>query len=121
MTIEDLPILDGAVIAELRDSTGGDDDFVRELVEAYAAEATGYLEGMRQAATTGDVGAIVRPAHTLKSSSATLGAMRLAEISRGIEEAGRAGRSDGLPADVEHAHVIWNETIQALRAAGLAS
>ena len=39
--------------------------------------------------------AIVRPAHTLKSSSAALGAMRLAQIAREIEMAGRAG-DDGL-------------------------
>jgi HPt (histidine-containing phosphotransfer) domain-containing protein len=121
MTIDDTPILDDAVLAELRDSTGGDDDFVRELVEAYVSEATGYLDDMQRAVTAGDVAAVVRPAHTLKSSSATLGAMRLAGISRGIEEAGRAGSADGLVDDVERAHATWNQTIEALRAAGLAS
>lgn len=121
MTIEDAPILDQAVIAELRESTGGDDDFVRELVEAYVAEATGYLDAMSAAAITGDAAAIVRPAHTLKSSSATLGAMRLAGISRGIEEAGRAGRPEGMAADVERAQTTWIETLGSLRAAGLAS
>ncbi len=120
MTLDDdTPILDDAVLAELRESTGGDDDFVRELVDAYVSEAIGYLEAMT--AAVADPEAIVRPAHTLKSSSATLGAMRLAAISRGIEEAGRAGRADGLAADVEHAHQAWTETLAALTAAGLAS
>lgn len=121
MTVNDEPILDDAVLAELRESTGGDDDFVRELVEAYVSEAIGYLEAMIAAAATGDVAAIVRPAHTLKSSSATLGAMRLAAISRGIEEAGRAGRADGLIADVEQAQATWTATLTALTAADLAS
>jgi hypothetical protein len=47
--------------------------------------------------------------------------MRLAGISRGIEEAGRAGSADGLVDDIERAHATWNQTIEALRAAGLAS
>jgi HPt (histidine-containing phosphotransfer) domain-containing protein len=121
MKFDDTPILDDAVLAELRESTGGDDDFVRELVEAYVSEATGYLDSMTAAAAVADPEAIVRPAHTLKSSSATLGAMRLAAISRGIEEAGRAGRSDDLAADIEQAHATWTETLAALAAAGLAS
>ena len=119
--MDDAPILDDAVIAELRESTGGDDEFVRELVDAYISEATGYLEAMAAAISTGDTAAIVRPAHTLKSSSATLGAMRLAAISRGIEEAGRDGRADGLAGDVQLARVTWDATLAALVAAGLAS
>ena len=121
MTRNETPILDDAVLAELRESTGGDDDFIRELVEAYVSEATGYLAAMTEAAGAADAAAIVRPAHTLKSSSATLGAMRLAAISRDIEEAGRAGRVDGLGADVSQAHTTWTETLAALAAAGLAS
>lgn len=119
--MNELPILDDAVIAELRESTGGDDEFVRELVEAYVSEATGYLDAMTAAAGIADASAIVRPAHTLKSSSATLGAMRLAEISRGIEEAGRAGGTDDLAADVEQARSTWAATLAALIDAGLAT
>ena len=76
---------------------------------------------MTDAVASNDPAAIVRPAHTLKSSSATLGAMRLSGISRGIEEAGRAGRAEGMAAAVEWARVTWTETIEALRTAGLAS
>lgn len=119
MTHADVPILDDAVLAELRESTGGDDDFVRELVDAYVGEATGYLEAMTSAAAAADVAAIVRPAHTLKSSSATMGAMRLSAICRGIEEAGRAGRADGLAGDVAAAHAAWAATLEALTTAGL--
>jgi HPt (histidine-containing phosphotransfer) domain-containing protein len=121
MTNDDAPILDDAVIAELRESTGGDDAFIRELVEAYVSEATSYLEAMTAAAAAADPAAIVLPAHTLKSSSATLGAMRLAAISRGIEEAGRAGRVNDLAGDVEQARATWTATLAALTAAGLAS
>jgi HPt (histidine-containing phosphotransfer) domain-containing protein len=120
MTASEAPILDQAVIAELRASTGDDDDFVRELVDAYVSEATEYLDAMTAAAGSSDPAAIVRPAHTLKSSSATLGAMRLADISRGIEEAGRAGRANDLLGDVEQARATWAATLAALMSAGLA-
>jgi HPt (histidine-containing phosphotransfer) domain-containing protein len=119
VTADEAAILDDAVMAELRESTGDDDEFVRELVDAYISEATGYLEAMTAAAAAGDTAAIVRPAHTLKSSSATMGAMRLAGICRGIEEAGRAERADGLVADVELASTTWAATLEALTAAGL--
>ena len=46
---------------------------------------------MERGRCRGDAAAIVRPAHTLKSSSAALGALRLAQIAREIEMAGRAG------------------------------
>ena len=119
MTSNDAPILDGVVLADLRASTGGDDDFVRELAQAYVEEGTGYLEAMTLAANAGDPAAIVRPAHTLKSSSATLGAVRLAAIARAIEESGRAGRADGLAEAVDQAHLTWAATLEALAAAGL--
>jgi len=119
MTVDDAPILDATVLADLRESTGGDDDFVRELVEAYVSEAVGYLEAMSVAAAGGDAQAIVRPAHTLKSSSATLGAMRLSAISRGIEEAGRADRTADLAGEVEQAQATWEATLRALIGAGL--
>jgi HPt (histidine-containing phosphotransfer) domain-containing protein len=119
MTVDDIPILDQAVIAELLESTGGDQEFLKELVDAYVSEATGYVDAMTDAAAAGDAAAIVRPAHTLKSSSATLGAMRLAAISRGIEEAGRDGRANDLVGTVEEAHRTWAATLEALAAAGL--
>ena len=119
MTAEDAPILDDDVLGELRDSTGGDEAFVRELVEAYVGEATGYLDAMIAAATAGDAEAMVRPAHTMKSSSATMGAMRLAGICRALEEAARAGRTDGQAVLVEEAHAAWRETLSALASAGL--
>ena len=114
MTNDDAPVLDDAVLAELRESTGGDDDFVRELVDAYVSEATGYLEAMTVAAAAEDADAMVRPAHTLKSSSATLGAMRLAGISRTLEESARSGRADDFAADVERAQAAWASTLTVI-------
>jgi HPt (histidine-containing phosphotransfer) domain-containing protein len=66
-----------------------------------------------------DTAGLVRPAHTLKSSSATLGAMRIADTARGWE---MAGRSDEPAAPDATAEVLvtrlrddWTEAITALR------
>ena len=114
------PVLDDNLIAELRDSVGGDDTFVAELAAAYLAEGPGYMQALEDAVASGDVAAAVRPAHTLKSSSASLGAMRLSEISRGIEQAAREGRADGLAAAVEEAKTAWTDTVAAMTERGLA-
>jgi HPt (histidine-containing phosphotransfer) domain-containing protein len=119
MNVDGHALLDDAVLAELRSVTGGDDAFILELVETYVAEGTANMEGMLAAAAAGDPAAIVRPAHTLKSSSASLGAMRLSAIARAIEEAGRAGASERLAEDVEQARSTWLATLEAFTAAGL--
>jgi len=116
-----LPLVDMAVVADLRESVGDDDEFVRELVETYVAEGEGHLEALAAAAADGDAAAAVRPSHTLKSSSASVGAMRLSEICRAIEAATREGRTDGLSDDVATARETWAATIEAFRGEGLAA
>ena len=114
------PLVDLDVIAELRDATGGDMDFVRELVATYVGEGEDHVAALDAALAAGDVAGLVRPAHTLKSSSASVGAMRLAAICRDIEESSRSGRLDGLAGRVAEARTTWDETLAALRADGLA-
>lgn len=119
MSLDGAPILDGAVLDELRDATGGDEAFILDLVETYVTEGAANLEGMQAAAEALDPAAIVLPAHTLKSSSASLGAMRLSAICRTIEEAGRAAKTDSLKEDVEDARATWEATLAAFADAGL--
>jgi HPt (histidine-containing phosphotransfer) domain-containing protein len=114
-----VPLLDDAVLAGLRDATGGDDEFIVDLVETYVTEGAVNLEGIVAAAAAGDPVSIVRPAHTLKSSSASLGAMRLSAIAKTIEEKGRAEVSDRLAEDAELARATWLETLEAFTAAGI--
>lgn len=118
--MSDEPILDEATFAELSESVDGDAEFVADLVRTYLTEGETHLEQMSAAAVASDAGAIVRPAHTLKSSSASVGAARLARIAREIEFAGREGRTDGLAAAVEDARQAWDETVAAMRERGMA-
>jgi HPt (histidine-containing phosphotransfer) domain-containing protein len=115
--IDQPDVLDQAVVNELRDSVGGDEAFVRELVDAYLAESPGYLDALVTAAAAGDAAAVIRPAHTLKSSSSAVGAMRLAALSKQVEFAARDGRVDQPGIDTMVS--AWNDTVAALTAAGL--
>jgi len=121
VTDAEIPVLDEAVLAELRESTGDDDEFLRDLGEAYVSEGRGHLDAILAAAAAGDPAAMVRPAHTMKSTSASLGAMRLSAISRRLEEAGREGRVGDLVRDAEAARATWAETLAAFVDAGLTS
>ncbi|HEY7525673.1 MAG TPA: Hpt domain-containing protein [Candidatus Limnocylindria bacterium] len=87
----DLPLVDEGVLADLLASTGDDPAFIRELLETYLAETPEQMAAMTAAVDANDADALVRPAHTLKSSSATLGAMRLSALARELEMAGRSG------------------------------
>src|SRR5512141_2462738 len=115
---DELPLLDPAALAELRESVGGDDAFVRELAAAYLTEGPHNLAALVAAAAAGDAAGTVRPAHTLKSSSAALGAARLAALCRQVEYAGREGRVASAD-EVETVRSTWDATLAALREAGL--
>lgn len=114
------PILDQQVLDELRESVGGDDGFIADLAATYLTEAAEHVAAIEAAAATTDAAAIVRPAHSLKSSSAALGAARMSQISRDIELAGREGRTDRLATMVEQARAAWEATVAELRERGLA-
>ena len=111
----DLPLVDEAVLAELLASTGDDPAFVRELLETYLAETPDQLAAIRAAIEADDAEALVRPAHTLKSSSATLGAMRLSALARELEMAGRSGSLATDAGELLQAAIdTWAATSQGL-------
>ena len=74
--------IDPAAFAHLREITGDDLVFLDELVDTYLEDAAVQLEAMRLAASTDDAEAMIRPAHSLKSSSANVGATGLTEALR---------------------------------------
>ena len=70
------PVLDEAVLIELKETTGDDPAFVRDLVETYLADVPIQLGGIEAAIAANDAEALIRPAHTLKSSSAAVGSWK---------------------------------------------
>jgi HPt (histidine-containing phosphotransfer) domain-containing protein len=88
-------VIDHAVLTQLLEDTGGDPEFIAELVETFAQDGPEMLDEIRTAIASGDAGRLRRAAHSLKSNSASLGATRLAELSATIEHGARDGRLAG--------------------------
>lgn len=60
-------------------------DLIVELIDLYQADSARRVADIRQALTTSDELSLVRAAHSLKGSSATLGAWQVAESCEELE------------------------------------
>jgi HPt (histidine-containing phosphotransfer) domain-containing protein len=83
--------IDPAVFAGLVEMTGGEMDFVDELVDTFLEDGRAQIEGMRASLADGDTERLGRAAHSLKSGSLNVGALDLGATCRSLEEAARAG------------------------------
>jgi CheY-like chemotaxis protein len=92
------------------------DLLVRRVTEAFLQSAPDQLAALARAASGGDAGALRREAHSLKSSSANLGALRLAALAREIEARGREQRLDDASLLVERAAREFERVREALAA-----
>ncbi|HEV8722587.1 MAG TPA: Hpt domain-containing protein [Candidatus Binatia bacterium] len=70
------------------------EDFLIELIDVYLKDTPNRVMRLRQALDGGDSEAFVREAHTLKSSSASVGAMGL---SKGLNLSRCAAMAASLP------------------------
>ncbi|HET7169985.1 MAG TPA: Hpt domain-containing protein [Candidatus Limnocylindrales bacterium] len=109
--------LDPAAMERLLEITGGDIEFVDELVDTFIDDATTQLDGLRAAVADGDAATAVRPAHSLKSNSVNVGATTLAELCRALEADGRAGTVPDLPGRVAAIDIEFAAVREALLAA----
>jgi signal transduction histidine kinase/CheY-like chemotaxis protein/HPt (histidine-containing phosphotransfer) domain-containing protein len=80
--------LDTATLVDLEDIMG---DELATLVDAYLRDGDTRMRNLHEAAARGDSTEVGKLAHSLKSSSANLGAMPLANRARQVEEAARSG------------------------------
>ena len=85
------PVLEMEVVEELRSIMGAE---YQGLVKLFLEDAPLHIERLRAAAAGNDIAAMVAPAHTLKSSSANLGALALSSVAKRIEF---GARTESLP------------------------
>ena len=73
-----------------------------DLLDTYLEESAGLVQTIGEGTRAGDLSTVLRPAHSLKSSSASLGAMRLSRLCADLE-AHLRGSLPGLdvPAQVQ--------------------
>jgi HPt (histidine-containing phosphotransfer) domain-containing protein len=96
-------------------------DFLIELIDVYLADAPKRLFELRRALETSDLDAFTRQAHTLKSSSAEVGAARLSGMAKEMESLGRAGRVEEMAkklSELEEAYGHVQAALRSVRTAG---
>jgi signal transduction histidine kinase/CheY-like chemotaxis protein len=93
--------IDRKVLAGLKAIGGGDNDFVHEMIDLFLEQSPRNLEVMRAALDVGDLPAVAKAAHNMKSSSAYLGARRLSELCGQLEIKARAREANFVSRAVE--------------------
>ncbi len=113
---DDGTVLDPMALDTLRSlQRPGMQDLLQSVATTYLAESPRLLAELQDAAQVGDLHALKRSAHTLKSSSLQLGAMRLSEACKALEEGARNGTLQNAP---EHAQQIEIEFARVVDAVG---
>jgi HPt (histidine-containing phosphotransfer) domain-containing protein len=119
------PVLDAACMAELRSlDPDGKAQLVKRVLATYQASLAKLVEQLRVARADGAWDQVSRVAHTLKSSSASIGALALSAHCADIERLLRAGDSatvipllDLFHAEVKRVDTAVGQTLQHLEAA----
>jgi two-component system sensor histidine kinase/response regulator len=93
--------IDRKVLAGLKAIGGGDNEFVLEMIDLFIEQSPRNLEVMRAALDVGDLPAVAKAAHNMKSSSAYLGARRLSELCGQLELKARAREAPFVARAVE--------------------
>ncbi|UVW30108.1 response regulator [Massilia sp. H6] len=98
-------------------SRDGGDALVQKVIAAYVGDTPSHLARLRHAVTGMDAGSVRRVAHGLKSSSANIGAARLAMLCKELEQLGRADTvigADRILADMEHEFQSVRHSLHAM-------
>ena len=84
------PILDPLALDQLRPFRGHDGgSLLGNLIQVYLDMLPARVEGLMKAHQEGDAHSVFKIAHTLKSTSASLGAYQLQGLCQRFEDAGR--------------------------------
>jgi len=108
--------IDVSVLNELRETVGaGDEEMFNELLSIYLDDAPNLIAEMEKAYEMKDVEKLTRSSHTLKSSSATIGAMDLSTLCKQVEHASREGKIDNLDEKIEMIKQEYERVKEALK------
>ncbi len=111
----DEPAIDRAAldqIAELDPEQNG--ELLNSVIDTYVENAEALIVDLTRAAKHDDLGDAVRAAHSLKSSSANVGAVRLAKLCASMEKDGRGGDISTIVKNVDRVRAEYAIVIHEL-------
>jgi CheY-like chemotaxis protein len=108
-------VLDPQALERLRATLGQQADrMLPNLIEGFYEDAERLLQEARLALAQGQADELRRASHTLKSTSATVGAMALSSVARELEQAARDGRLEGAAGQIDQAEAEFARVKTAL-------
>ena len=111
----DPQVIDRSTFDRLLESFGGDADFLAEMLETYFDDSPKQLAAMEAALVAGDAEGLRRAAHSLKSNSATFGALAFSAQAKEIEMMAKQGRLLGSETRVASLAAEYPQVEQELR------
>ncbi|MEN0677410.1 Hpt domain-containing protein [Plesiomonas shigelloides] len=98
--LADAEWIDLQVLGELKQEIGA--DVLKEVIEVYLTELGEHVEQMQQARHQNDWVALGKLAHCIKSSSGSLGALRLYQAALSVETLCRKGAGEQCVPDYDN-------------------
>jgi CheY-like chemotaxis protein/HPt (histidine-containing phosphotransfer) domain-containing protein len=109
-------VLDPAALARLRElDPQGQNQLMARVAKAFETSAGRLVPQLQDASRAGDANGVRQVAHTLKSSSASIGAMKLSQMCADVELMIRTDRLENLGARVESMCAEIEIVLQALK------
>ena len=105
--------IDRAVVERLTATMGG--AFVSELIDTFLADARELIATLERALGETDLDAFRRAAHSLKSTSESLGAVGLAALARELEATARTGTLEGVETRIAQLGRVYETATRTLR------
>ncbi len=115
-------VLNASRLDEIRSLTDGDSDFLQNIIEQFISDTGKLTQEMKAAVRAKDAPALKVAAHTLKSSSASLGATDLSALCKEVQKLAAEGSVEPAESIVVQIENEFAGVIVALRAeAGVAA
>lgn len=86
------------------------------IIQTYLADAAALMEQIKAAVAANDAASLARHAHTLKSTSMSLGATRVSAIAREMEGAAKSGATATCPLFLTALTAEHSAAVKALEA-----
>ncbi len=110
-------VIDRSVLASLRElQEEGDPDIVAEVGGLFIQHSPEKVNAIMESAEKGDTKGLQMAAHSLKSSSAYIGAMRLSAMAKELELMARSDALEGAPEKAKRLNAEFSRVLSAIRA-----
>ena len=117
MSSQPASVLDLEAIANLRAlGDEGDDTFLREIIGIYLEDVPQRITDLKSARAADDKPLYVRSAHTIKGSSANVGATEMRLLAEKMEHRAKVEPLPGLDPALSELEATFARTVAALRA-----